>query len=101
MIDLIATVVALIGLLAALVYVGYLALLSNAANKRAGGAPVVQYVKSRWPVAGGTTAAALLALLFTAGNSTLDILAIIIGAGSGIIATNALRATQAKYRTEN
>jgi hypothetical protein len=98
MIDLIATLVAIVSLLAALGYVGYLALLNNAANKRAGGTPIAQYVRSRWPVAGGATAASLLALILTSGNSALDIIAIIIAAGSGTVATKALQATQAKYR---
>jgi hypothetical protein len=99
MINFIAVVIAIASVLAALGHVGYLALLNNAANKRAGGAPIAEYVRSRWPVAGGTTAASLLAWLLTSGNTTMDILAIIIAVGSGTVATKALRSTQEKYRS--
>ena len=99
LVNLIAVIVALASVLAALGHVGYLALLNNAAGKRAGGTPVAQYVKSRWAVAGGTTAASLFALLLTAGGPTLDVFAIIVAAGSGVVATKALQSTRDRYRT--
>jgi len=99
MINLIAVIIAIASVLAGLGYVGYLAMLNNAAGKRAGGAPVAQYVRSRWPIAGGATAASLLAWLFTSGNTAMDILAIIIAAGSGATSVKALQSTQAKYRS--
>jgi hypothetical protein len=98
-INLIAVVVAIASVLAALGHVGYLALLNNAATKRAGGSPVAQYVRGRWVIAGSTTAASLLAWLLTAGPTGADILAIILAGGSGVVATKALQSTQAKYRS--
>ena len=99
LVNLIAVIVALASVLAALGHVGYLAMLNNAAGKRAGGTPVAQYVRSRWAVAGGTTAASLFAWLLTAGVSTLDIVAILVAAGSGVVATKALQSTRDRYRT--
>jgi hypothetical protein len=99
MINFIAVVIALVSLLAALGHAGYLAMLNNAAGKRAGGAPIAQYVKTRWPVAAGTTGASLVAWLLTAGGPTLDVLSIIVALGSGAVAAKALQSTQSKYRS--
>ncbi|APU17555.1 hypothetical protein UA75_28310 [Actinoalloteichus sp. GBA129-24] len=94
-----AVIVTLVGLVAAVGNGGYLAMLNAAAKKRAGGGPVTDYVKGKLPQAGGIAAAALLALLFTNGSVPLDILAIVVGAGSGVAATNALNATRKRYQS--
>src|SRR5262245_45909631 len=99
MFGLIAVIIALAGLVAALAHDGYLAMLGSAANRRAGGEPIARYVRSRWVVAGGTTAAALIALLLTSGGFAADTLAILIGAGSGVMATKALQSTREKFHT--
>lgn len=99
MFNLIAIIIAIAAVVATLAHVGYLALLNSAARKRAGGTPIAQYVRSRWPVAGVTTAAAMVAWLLTNGNGFADTVAILLAVGSGLTATKALQSTQQRYRT--
>ncbi len=97
--NLIAVLIALAGLLAALAHGGYLLLLGSAANQRAGGEPVSEYVRGRIPVAAVTLGLALLALLLPTGGAGADILAILAGAGSGVVGYQALQGTRARLRS--
>nr|AHE14625.1 hypothetical protein asmbl_19 [uncultured bacterium] len=99
MVHLIAVLAALAGLLAALGHGGYLAMLGSAANRRAGGDPVHQYVRSRVPVAVITLGVAMFALLLTTGGSFADVLAIVAGAGSGVVGYQALQGTRARFHS--
>lgn len=95
----VAAVVALVGLLAALGHVGYLAMLNNAAKRRGiAGANTADFVKGRWAVAGGTAAVAAVGLLFTTGGVVPDIIGILLAGGAGVAAKQALDSTRSHFR---
>lgn len=99
-VGLVAFVVALLGLLVALANLGYLAMLRNAAAKRgAAGAPFVQYVGGRVPVAGAAAGLALVGLLLTTGGPVADVFGLLLGAGGGVVARASLNATRARFRS--
>ncbi|WP_156914846.1 hypothetical protein [Thermocrispum municipale] len=98
-VNLIAVVIAIASVLAALGHDAYLALLNNAAAKRAGGAPVAAYVRGRWAVALGATAVALVGWAMTGADSiAVDVLAALVAGGGGAVAVKSLRETQERYR---
>ena len=95
------SLVALIGLLAALGHVGYVAMLNNAAKKKgSAGSEIAAYSRSRLPVAAGATGIALLGLLVTSGSSTtVDIIGMLIALGGGVMGYRGLQQERAKYPT--
>jgi hypothetical protein len=100
-VGIVAALVAILGLLAALGHVGYLAMLNNAAKKRgAAGGSTIDYVNGRWKVAGGTAGVALLGLLLTSGGVFPDILGLLLGGGAGIAAKQALDSTRKQFGTQ-
>ena len=99
-IGIVAALIALIGLVVALGHVGYLAMLNSAAKKRGmAGGTTMEFVKTRWGVAGGTAAVAALGLLLTTGHSVpVDVLGMVLGAGGGLVAKKALDDTRSRFR---
>lgn len=90
-IDLIATIVTVLGLLAALGYGGYLLMVSSVAAKRPGASHLAAYARGRVPAAGGLALGALVALLLTGGGVPLDVIGLLIGGGAGLVAVNQLQ----------
>lgn len=99
-IGIIAAVVALVAMAVALGNLGYLGMLHRAAKKRgAAGAPFTDHVRGRLPVAGGAAAGALVGLLLTSGGLVPDVLGLLLGVGSGLVAKASLDATRAQFRS--
>lgn len=96
---LVAFLVTLAAVLAAAGHAGYLAMLTSAAKKRPGGQPAVEFAKKRYPVAGGTLAVTLLAMLIATGETAgADVLAILLGGGGGFASLKALQSSQSRFR---
>lgn len=93
-IDLIATIVTVLGLLAALGYGGYLLMLSSVASKRPGAAHLATDARKKVPAAGGLTLGAIVALLLTGGGVPLDVIGLLVGGGVGLASVNQLQAAR-------
>ena len=97
----VASLIALLGLLVALGNAGYLAMLNSAARKRGlAGESTALFVKENRKVAVGTTAVAALGLLLTMGGSVpVDVVGAVLAAGGGFAAKRALDGTRSRFRT--
>ena len=93
-IDLIATIVTVLGLLAALGYGGYLLMLSSVAKKRPGASHLADDARKRVPAAGGLALGALVALLLTNGGIPLDVIGLLVGGGIGLASVNQLQSAR-------
>jgi hypothetical protein len=95
----VAFVVALVGLLVTLGNVGYLAMLSSAANKRGiSGDTVLDYVRGQRTTATVLAGVALVGLLCTSGGPVLDVLGLVLGGGGGLAGYRALEGTRRRFR---
>ena len=83
-IGLIAAIVAILGLLAAVGYGGYLLMLRSVATKRPGASHLADDARKRLPAAGGLTVGAVIALLLTNGGVAPDVIGLLLGGGIGL-----------------
>lgn len=101
-VDLVAWIVALVGLLVSLGYGGYLFMLSSVAAKRPGASHLAADARRRIPAAGGIALGALVALLLTGADSVpVDIIGLLLGGGAGLLATNQLQAARKRLANPN
>jgi len=93
-IDLLATIVTVLGLLAALGYGGYLVMLSSVAGKRPGAGGLARDARKRVPVAAGLAALALVAVLLTGGGLALEVIGLLVGGGAGLMSVHRLQSAR-------
>lgn len=97
--DAIATLLAVIALLASLANVGYHAALGSTARSRAGGAEVSTWVRGKVAPTAGATVGAIVALLMTGGGTVVDVLAVLVALGSAAVAARTLQSTRQRFPT--
>jgi hypothetical protein len=91
-IDVLATIVTVVSLLAALGYGGYLLMISSVASKRPGATHLATDARKRLPAAGGLALGALVALLLARGDSAvMDVIGLLVGGGVGLAAVSQLQ----------
>lgn len=96
---LVAFLVALVGLLTTLGNAAYLAMLSSAATKRGiSGESTLDHVRGQRAKAGLLAVLALIGLLCTSGGVGLDVVGLVLGAGSGLAGYRALDGTRRRFR---
>ena len=94
-VDLVAWIVALLGLLASLGYGGYLLMIRSVAAKRPGANHLATDARARLPVAGGLAVGAFVALLLTGADSIpVDVIGLLLGGGLGLTATSRLQSAR-------
>jgi len=96
-INLLAVLVAIVGVLAVVADGAYLKLLDSVAKKRPGGEVTRKYVSKQWPAVGVAGAGSLVALIMTSGGTVLDIIAILIALAAGGTAITHLKNIHKKY----
>lgn len=98
----VATLVALAGFLVTLAHLGYLAMLSSAANRRgSSGAPTSDYVRSQRPTAAAFGVVALIGLICTvSGSGFIDLIGLVLGGGAGLAGFRALRTTRREFSSQ-
>lgn len=93
-IDLVATIVAIVGLLAAVGYGGYLFMLQRVAGKRPGASHLAADARGKLPVAGGLALVTLVGLLLTNGGVVADVIGLLLAGGGGLVATSQFQAAR-------
>jgi hypothetical protein len=95
----VASLIALLGVLVTLGNAGYLAMLSSAASKRGvSGESALDYVRSQRALAGGLAVVALVGLLCTAGGPIADVFGLVLAGGAGVAGYRALSGTRHRFR---
>jgi hypothetical protein len=97
--DALATLIAVIALLASLANVGYHAALGSAARGRAGGGEVSTWVRGKVAPTAGATLGALVALVMSGGGAVVDVLAVLVAVGSAAVAARTLQSTRGRFPT--
>jgi hypothetical protein len=95
----VAFLVALAGLLVTLGNAGYLAMLSSATKgKGISGEPTADFVRDQRKPAGILLLVAIIGLAFASGDGpVLDLIGLVLGAGSGLGASRALGSTRKRF----